>query len=112
MSAQPDRQPLSDRQSLPDRQPHSTAHDDHGHSVAAWTTVGLIMVGSVIAAIGFPLDSPPVFWAGVVVMLLAVALGYVWSRSNGDAMPAYTETTPLETNAEGPTRSSEGTNRI
>jgi hypothetical protein len=87
-------------------------HEDHGHSVAAWTMVGLISLGTIISAVAFPLESPAVFWAGVVVIALTLVIGYVWSRSSSDAeMPSYNRTEPVDTEVEGPSRSSEGTNR-
>jgi hypothetical protein len=93
--------------------PMSAPHaDDHGHSTAAWVTVAIISVGTVVSAIAFPLTSATLFWVGVGVIVAGVVVGYLWSRSSGDtALPVYTETTPEATTVEGPTRSADGTNR-
>lgn len=91
-------------------QPHGAAHD-HGHSGPAWATVAIIAIGTLVCAFSFPLHSPPLFWAGAVVIVLGLVVGNVWARSRGGALPSYTDTTPIDTNVEGPTRSSTGTNR-
>ena len=87
-------------------------HDDHGHSTPAWVTVAIMCVGSVVSALAFPFTSVVMFWAGIVIIALGGVIGYLWSRSDESAaMPSYTTTTPEATNAEGPTRSADGTNR-
>ncbi len=56
----------------------ASEHDPgHGNSIAAWTAVSLITLGTVIGAIAFPLNSVWVFWAGVVVIVLGVLAGKV-----------------------------------
>jgi len=49
----------------------------HGNSVAAWTAVSIVMLGTLVSAIAFPLNSVWVFWAGVVVIVLGVLAGKV-----------------------------------
>jgi hypothetical protein len=49
----------------------------HGNSVAAWTAVLVIMLGGLVSAIAFPLNSTWVFWAGIVVIVLGLVAGKV-----------------------------------
>jgi hypothetical protein len=57
------------------------AHDahevGHGNSVAAWTAVVVIALGSLVSAAGVSVSTPWLFWAGVVVMALGVVVGKV-----------------------------------
>jgi len=48
---------------------------DHGNSPAAWTAVTIIIVGSLITAVGFVIPSPAVAIIGVVVMIAGVVVG-------------------------------------
>lgn len=54
-------------------------HDHHGQSVAAWTCVITIMVGSLIMAIAVLIKSVPVFVGGCVVVVLGAIAGKVLS---------------------------------
>ena len=56
---------------------HDPAHDHEGNSVAAWTAVSIIMLGSLVSAIAFPLTSTWLFWVGIVVIVLGVVAGKV-----------------------------------
>lgn len=47
-----------------------TEHEDHGHSVAAWTTVGILIVASAIM-------SAAVLWPNLWVFIGGAALGVV-----------------------------------
>ena len=68
---------------------HHPAHS-HGSSVAAWTAVGIICLGFLVGAIAFPLDSPWVFWAGVVIAVLGVAAGKVLAMMGfGVSVPGH-----------------------
>ena len=51
--------------------------DKEGNSVAAWTAVSIITLGFLIGAVAFPLQSPWLFWTGIVVALLGVVAGKV-----------------------------------
>lgn len=61
--------------------PHA-GHDAHGHgnSVAAWSAVGLIMLGSLVMSIAMIWISIPVFAVGAVIALLGPVAGKVLSR--------------------------------
>jgi hypothetical protein len=45
-------------------------HEDHGNSVAAWTSVVIIMLGSLLATIAVIVGSTPLFVVGIVVAIL------------------------------------------
>ncbi|GAA3823573.1 HGxxPAAW family protein [Cellulomonas soli] len=57
--------------------PPSAAPTNHGHTTAAWTTTVVVLLGSVIAALGMVFATPWVAWAGGAVALLGVVLGKV-----------------------------------
>jgi hypothetical protein len=50
-------------------------HEDHGHSVASWTAVGVILLGALIAAIGVLVPSLLLGIIGGVVVVLGAASG-------------------------------------
>jgi hypothetical protein len=56
----------------------SGEHDiDHGHTVAAWTAVILMMIGSTIAGLAFWFTSATLFWVGIAVVVLGGIAGKV-----------------------------------
>jgi hypothetical protein len=56
-------------------------HEDHGHSVAAWTAVGIILVGSAIASVGVVVANVPISIVGGVVIVLGAIAGKVMSMA-------------------------------
>ncbi len=52
-------------------------HESHGHSTAAWTAVGVILVGSLVMS--FAVIFPSVLWfvIGAVIVVLGIASGKV-----------------------------------
>ena len=56
-------------------------HEDHGHSVASWTAVAIVLVGSLIAAIGVLLPSLALGIIGAVVIVLGAVSGKVLSMA-------------------------------
>jgi multisubunit Na+/H+ antiporter MnhG subunit len=57
------------------------AHSQHGNTIAAWTGVGVIMIGSLIAAIAVVMASVLLFVVGAVVVVLGVVVGKVLSMA-------------------------------
>lgn len=57
--------------------PPASPPRNHGHTTAAWVTVGLVILGAVVAAWGVVVAEPWVFWAGLGVVLLGLVLGRV-----------------------------------
>ena len=55
----------------------SSAHDDHGHTVAAWTAVFITMLAFLVGCIGVVIVSPTVFWIGVALLPVAGIAGKV-----------------------------------
>lgn len=55
---------------LPDAHP-----DNHGRTVAAWWTNGLIVLGSLIAGIGVMIPQLTLAWVGGGVIVVALAVG-------------------------------------
>ena len=53
--------------------------EDHGHSVAAWTGVGVILLGSAIAAWGVAIANVAVFVVGMVICVIGAVAGKVLS---------------------------------
>ena len=55
----------------------SQDHEDHGHTVAAWTAVGIAMLGFLIGCIGVVVARPPIFWIGIALLPVALIAGKV-----------------------------------
>ncbi|WP_195908223.1 HGxxPAAW family protein [Nostocoides sp. HKS02] len=50
-------------------------HEDHGHSVAAWTAVIIILVGSAVASVAVIVQSTPIFVVGIVICIIGAVAG-------------------------------------
>ncbi|CAA9429556.1 MAG: hypothetical protein AVDCRST_MAG35-2499 [uncultured Quadrisphaera sp.] len=58
--------------------------ESHGHSRAAWTGVGVVILGALIASIGTVAAALPVFWVGMVVMAAGGPIGwFLGKRGHG-----------------------------
>ena len=59
---------------------HTTEHvveDHHGQSVAAWTSVAILLVASAVIALSFPLSSTPLLIVGIVLVVVGLVVGKV-----------------------------------
>jgi membrane-bound ClpP family serine protease len=56
-------------------------HEDHGHSTAAWTGVGIILVGSVVVAIAVLLPSLLLGIIGTAIIIAGAGAGKVLSMA-------------------------------
>ncbi|MFM6849189.1 MAG: HGxxPAAW family protein [Terrabacter sp.] len=56
-------------------------HEDHGHSTAAWTGVGVVLLGTAIAAVAVVLPSLVLGIIGAVVIVAGVVAGKVLSMA-------------------------------
>jgi multisubunit Na+/H+ antiporter MnhG subunit len=56
-------------------------HEDHGHSVAAWTAVGIILVGSAVASWAVVVTSTVLFVVGLVICVVGAVAGKVLSMA-------------------------------
>lgn len=52
-------------------------HDHHGQSLAAWVSVGILLVASALIALSFPLSSRPLLIVGVVLVVVGLVVGKV-----------------------------------
>ena len=52
-------------------------HEDHGHSVAAWTAVTVLLVGSAVMAWSIVVTSVVLFVVGAVICVVGVVAGKV-----------------------------------
>ncbi|MGG5172768.1 HGxxPAAW family protein [Pseudarthrobacter sp. J1738] len=48
----------------------------HGNSPAAWTTVFIMLFGALVSSIAYVIASAPIFWGGIVVMLIGLLVGF------------------------------------
>lgn len=73
----------------PTIEPHNlpdVAPNNHGRTLAAWVTNGLIVLGAVIAAIGFMIPQFALVWVGAGVVVVALAVGATM-RALGHGQP-------------------------
>ena len=54
---------------------------NHGHTVAAWVTVSVIMVGAVVAAAAVVAANTPLFWVGMGVAVGGIVVGLVLRKA-------------------------------
>jgi hypothetical protein len=52
-------------------------HDDHGNTLAAWTCVGLLILGSFVICLAVVLAAIPLFVVGAVIAVAALVAGKV-----------------------------------
>ncbi|NTV39209.1 MAG: hypothetical protein HGA51_04525 [Demequinaceae bacterium] len=62
--------PKFEPQHLPD-----VAPGNHGRTVAGWVTNGLIVLGALLAGIGFMIPQLALVWVGAGVVVVALAVG-------------------------------------
>ncbi len=70
-------------------------HEDHGHSVAAWTGVGVILLGTAIAAVAFVLPSLILAIIGAAVIVLGIAAGKTMSMAGYGSKGHHAQSGPL-----------------
>lgn len=56
-------------------------HEDHGHNLAIWTAVGIILLGSALASLAVAIVSTTLFVVGIVICVLGVVAGKVLSMA-------------------------------
>lgn len=64
----------------------SAAHSNHGNTVAAWTTVGILIVAALIMCLAVVFATVWLFVVGVVVVVVALVAGKLLSMA-GYGMP-------------------------
>ena len=68
--------------------------EDHGHSVAAWTAVVIILVGSAVASLAVVVTSTVLFVIGLVICVLGAVAGKVLSLAGYGAVAVDGPDTP------------------
>lgn len=61
--------------------------DHHGQSVAAWTTVAILIVASVIMGAAFFIPSVALFVVGAVVFVIGLVVGKVLAMAGYGVRP-------------------------
>lgn len=56
---------------------HDLEHENHGHSIAAWTAVIIILVGAALASLAVALPNVPLFVVGIVICIVGAIAGKV-----------------------------------
>ena len=59
--------------------------DNHGHSVAAWTGVGIVLLGSFVAAVAMIIPIPWLVVTGIVIMPIGGLVGLFMGRRSSDS---------------------------
>ena len=70
-------------------------HEDHGHSTAAWTGVGIILLGAAIACVAVLLPNLVVGIVGAVVIVIGAAAGKVLSMAGYGGGVGHAQSGPL-----------------
>lgn len=65
------------------------AEDSHGRTPAAWTSVAIMLLGSVVAAVAVVIAEPWLFFVGLGVIALGVIVGKVMSMMGLGNAPGY-----------------------
>ena len=68
----------------------------HGHTVAAWVTVSLVMLASVGCLVALIMGSAVGFWASAALVPIAVVVGRVLSGMGYGAMPGWESEQPID----------------
>jgi hypothetical protein len=64
----------------------SSAH--HGSTPAAWTGVGIVLLGFLVGGLGLVLESMPMFWVGVALGPVGAVVGMVMAKMGLGGEPA------------------------
>lgn len=67
-------------------------HEDHGHSTAAWTGVGVILLGAAVAAVAVAIPSLVLGIIGAVIIVAGVGAGKVLSMAGYGADAHHAQT--------------------
>jgi hypothetical protein len=60
---------------------HSTEEPGHGHSVASWTTVTIVIAAFSIGTLFFWLDVPAMVWLSAALAVVGVFAGLVLKKA-------------------------------
>jgi hypothetical protein len=54
--------------------------DNHGNTIAAWTAVGVVLLGFVVGGIGLMAVSWTTFWVGVALLPVGIVIGAILAK--------------------------------
>ncbi len=74
-------------------------HEDHGHSIAAWTAVGIMLVGSAIASVAVVGPNLTLGIIGAVVIIVGAIAGKVLAMAGYGSKPHASERESLVADA-------------
>ena len=60
---------------------HGSEDPGHGHSVASWATVIIVIVAFTLGTLFFWLDNATMVWASAVLAVVGVAVGLLLKRA-------------------------------
>jgi multisubunit Na+/H+ antiporter MnhG subunit len=66
-------------------------HENHGHSVAAWTAVGIMLVGAAIASFAVAMPNMVLGIIGAVVIVIGAVAGKVLAMAGYGGKPHDSE---------------------
>lgn len=66
---------------MADSAEHNAPHESHGHSTAAWTGVGIMLLGSLLISLGLVLSMPFLWILGVLVFAGGAIAWIVMSKA-------------------------------
>jgi hypothetical protein len=69
-------------------------HDIEGKTPAAWTTVTVMFIGSIVAGIGFIVTAHWLFWVGVAIIIVGGIVGKVMQMMGLGVPPPPPRQTP------------------
>lgn len=53
----------------------------HGNSIAAWTLVGISMIGVIVAGVSFAGHNPTMVYAGLGIVVVGLIAGWVMKKA-------------------------------
>jgi hypothetical protein len=65
------------------------SHDNHGHTLAAWTAVAIMLVGFCVGAVGVVLAEVWLFFVGIGIIVLGGIVGKVMQMMGLGQGPGY-----------------------
>lgn len=75
-------------------------HDNHGQTPAAWTAVTILMIASVLGAIGIVSHNYTLFWVAVGLVVVGLVVGKVMQMMGLGQPPKHRVEAPTTTPTE------------
>ena len=63
--------------------------DSHGNTPAAWTAVGIMVLGFLIAGVAIPAEKPWLFFVGLAIVAVGAVVGKVMSMMGMGSTVTY-----------------------